>query len=179
MDYPSFLQLVTERHSCRAYDPVRPVTRLQVNQILEAARLAPSACNRQPWHFYVIEGQEGRQLIQQAYDRAWLQDAPAYIVVCARRDEAWHRGADGRDHSDIDAAIATEHICLAAASLGLGTCWVCNFDPEALGVAMGLEDEGLTAVAIIPVGYPAEAAAAPQAPKNRKPLDEIVTYGAY
>ena len=86
------------------------------------------------------------------------------------------RQYDGKNHTDVDVAIAVEHICLSAASLGLGTCWICNFDPELLGRKLGLPEDAVP-VAIIPIGYPEPDAVVPQ--KNRKTFDEIVKWEKY
>lgn len=165
----NFLELVSLRRSVRSYLS-RPVEREKLDYILECARLAPSACNRQPWRFYVVCSEERKAALRRCYPREWFAEAPVCIVVCANLDESWKRGCDGRDHADIDAAIATEHICLAAAELGLGTCWICNFDVAECVSALGLP-EAVRPVAITPLGYPAEAAGAP---RSRKTADEIV-----
>lgn len=122
-----FLKLASERHSVRNFLP-EPPSREKIERILEAARLAPSAVNLQPWHFFICESDEAKNAIRRCYQRDWFQTAPIYIIVCADPEVAWHRPEDGKIHSDIDAAIAAEHICLAAAAEGLGTCWVCRFN---------------------------------------------------
>ena len=91
-------------------------------------------------------------------------------------DEAWHRSFDGKDHTDVDVSIAVEHLCLGAASLGLGTCWVCNFDPAIVREGLNLPDN-VEPIAIIPMGYPDSDGTVPE--KKRKPLDEIVKWGKY
>lgn len=182
--YSSFSNLVAARHSCRSYDIDRPVESALIRAIVDAARLAPSAVNRQPWHFIAIttdpECAEARRAVLDVYDRKWLATAPAMIVCCENHNEAWHRGADGRDHADIDIAIATEHICLAATALGLGSCWICNFDPKPLAAALGLP-EGVEPAVIVPIGYPSATAADGEfrPATKRKPLDEILSWGKY
>lgn len=122
----------------------------------------------------MLEGEQGRDICSRAYDRDWIREAPAFIVVCGHHDESWHRAFDGKDHADIDVAIATEHICLTATTLGLGTCWVCNFDPAQLSADLHLP-EGVEPVAIIPIGYPAYDEKAPA--RKRKDLDDILQWG--
>ncbi len=173
--YPQFYNLSEHRYSCRGYSD-KPVTRDLLIAMLDAVRLAPSACNRQPWKFLVIDTPELRHAVQKSYDREWFNSAPVYIVALGLHDVAWHRPFDGKDHTDVDVSIAVEHLCLAATTLGLGTCWVCNFDSALLSEALDLP-EGVEPVAIIPVGYPLDGAHAPE--KNRKPLDEIVKWGKY
>lgn len=172
--YPQFYNLVTTRFSCRDYRP-EPVDHDLLVAALDVARLAPSAANRQPWLFLVADASEPAlyRAIQEAYPRDWFHKAPVYIVVIGRHNEAWHR-ADGYDATENDAAIATEHLCLALAALGLGSCWVGNFDPRALADALGTAD-GDEPLAIIAVGHPADTAA--DHPKKRKPLDDIVRWG--
>lgn len=171
MNLNDFLKLAKERYSCRNY-AATPVDDATLETIIEAARMAPSACNRQPWLFAVVKSDEKRRIIHGAYERDFIKPVPVFIVVCGIHDEAWHRGADGKDHTDIDAAIATEHICLAATAAGLGSCWICNFEPEKLA------DLGLPAnvepIAIIPIGHPAEGSVTPE--KKRKSADETVKY---
>lgn len=173
--YPNFYDVVRGRYSCREYSPA-PVSRHDIMAVMDAVRLAPSACNRQPWTFVVLETPEQRQLASSTYGRAFAAQAPVIIVACGEHDKAWHRASDGKDHTDVDVAIAVEHLCLAAATLGLGTCWICNFDAPALSANLGLP-EGVEPIAMITLGYPAEGAKVPE--KNRKTIDEIVRWGKY
>lgn len=152
---------------------MRPIEREKLENILDAALLAPSACNRQPWTFLVVEDDTPRKAIYEAYPREWILTAPAYIIALGHHESAWHRPSDGKDHTDIDVAIAVEHICLAASAHGLGTCWVCNFDSEFIRHAFNIPD-GVEPIAIIPIGYPAEGVEAPE--KIRKPLNEVVKW---
>ena len=139
--------------------------------MLEAVRLAPSACNRQPWKFVVIQSDEAKAKIQQCYDREWFMSAPLYILCMRDKERNWVRG-DGKQHGDIDVAIAVEHLCLAAADKGLGTCWVCNYD---VGKVQSLfARDGYEAVAIIPLGH--IAADCPHGEKIRKSADDIIEY---
>ena len=165
-----FLNLVEARYSTRSYLP-QAVEREKLDYILECARLAPSAVNRQPWHFYVVQTPDRLKTLARCYDREWFARAPLCIAVCADESASWKRPGDGRDHADIDAAIAAEHICLAAAEQGLGSCWICNFDPALCREALQLP-AALRPVALIPIGYAADAPTT----KKRKPLDEIVEW---
>lgn len=175
--YPRLLSLMTERNSCRSYDLGRsPLDHDLISAVIDAARLAPSACNRQPWLFMVVEGEEAKEKMFLAYGRDWIKSAPAYIVALGRPGEAWHRPADGHDHTDVDLSIAVEHMCLAATALGLGTCWVCNFDPAVLRREFNIPDD-LVPVAILPIGYPAPGS--PATVKNRKTAEEITRWGSF
>ncbi len=165
MDFKSLCQA---RYSVRAYKPdAIPAEKLEY--IKECTRLAPSAVNRQPWKFTLFTAEEDRARLQQCYDREWFREAPAYVLACENRGEAWTRRYDEKNHADIDLAIAIEHLCLAAAEQGLGTCWVCNFRVQLCQELFHIPEEWYP-VAIIPIGYPAS----PDVPeKTRKPMEEI------
>ena len=172
--YTEFMSIVCNRFSCRRYAGV-PMTEEQIKSVLEAARLAPSACNLQPWLFYVANTPELSAEIAATYDRPWIQSAATFIIVCGDHTKSWHRG-DGKDHCDVDISIAVEHICLAAATMNLGTCWVCNFDKAKLCEALNLP-EHIEPIAIIPIGEMAEGTYIPE--KKRKELDEMVVWGKH
>ncbi len=123
----NFLDLVKARYSARLYAET-PIEAEKLEYVLECVRLAPSAKNRQPWRLHVVTDKALLAPIQQCYALDWIETAPCIIVVCGNHDEAWHRATDDKDHTNVDIAIATEHLCLAAAEQGLATCWVCNFD---------------------------------------------------
>ncbi len=167
-----YMRLLAERFACRAYSG-RPVSREDILAVLESARLAPSAKNKQPWIFMVLESEADRGAVIRSYNRGWIANAPVCIVACADHSRSWRR-ADGKDHADIDLAIAGEHICLAATSLGLATCWVCNFNAMQLAGELGLA-EGIEPVAIFPLGYPADGVHAPV--KSRRSMEDIVKWG--
>lgn len=163
----NFLELVKNRYSCRAYQS-RHIEKEKLNYILECARLAPSAVNKQPWKLRIISSDEDRTKLQQCYNREWFKTAPIYIIASVLHDEEWVR-SDGKHHGDIDIAIAVEHICLAATEQGLATCWVCNFDVSHCKKTFAFQ-ENEDPIVIIPLGYAADE----QKDKIRKTLDEIV-----
>ena len=166
------LKLIQKRYSVRNYLP-QPVEDEKLNYILECARLAPSACNLQPWFFYVVKDEKTKQAIIESYDRLWIKNAPVLLVVCKDSEASWKR-ADGKDSGDIDAAIVAEHICLAAAEQGLGTCWICNFKQEILSEALELPVH-VEPIAIFPIGYiDKKTSKLPE--KKRKTLSEIVRW---
>ena len=168
----NLLELIQSRYSVRSYLS-KDVEDEKLHYILECARLAPSACNLQPWYFYVVRDESTKEELQKSYDREWFREAPLYIVVCKDSEQSWKR-RDGRDFGDVDAAIVAEHICLATADIGLGTCWVCNFDLSILTKALGIPKEQ-EAIAIFSVGYiNEEKSRLPE--KKRKSLDEITKW---
>ena len=173
--YPELYALAQQRYSCRSYSPA-PVPEDALMAVLDVARLAPSACNRQPWMFLIADSDDEREAVVRSYPREWIKSAPVYIIACALHDRSWHRPSDGKDHADVDVSIAVEHLCLAATSMHLATCWVCNFDPEIIREAFRLPGH-MEPIAIIPLGYPAEGSEIPA--KNRLHLADIVRRGKF
>jgi len=164
-----FSELVKSRYSVRAYRP-DAVEDDKLQQVLEAARLAPTAANRQPFRLIVIRTAGRQAELRRIYDREWFVQAPLVICACGVPAENWVR-MDGRNYNDVDVAIAMDHLILAAADLGLGTCWIAAFDPAAARQVLGLPD-GIEPVALTPLGYPADQ----PRPKARRPLAELVRY---
>lgn len=173
----NLLEIIRKRCSIRQYAST-PVEPEKLDYLLEAMRLAPSAVNFQPWRFLVVREPEGCARIRECYPRDWFTTAPLYIVVCADHSQSWKRAADGKDHADIDASIAVEHLCLAAAEQGLGTCWVCNFDVPKCKTHFHIPDT-IEPVALVPVGYPASDTLFDEAVKKRKPLHETVQWETF
>ena len=165
-----FGELIENRYSVRAYktDPVEDEKLLAV---LNAARLAPTACNKQPFRLVVIHTAGMQQELKQIYGAEWFTQAPIVICVCSVVSEAWIRQSDSKVHGEIDATIAMDHLILAATNEGLGTCWICAFDPSAARKVLGLPDS-VEPVAFTPLGYPADSPPA----KTRKCLGELVKY---
>lgn len=167
----NFSDICRNRYSVRNYEDT-PIEKEKLNYVLETARLAPSAVNFQPWTFVVVMEDENREKVIEAYHRDWFKSAPCYIIMCADHSISWKRRVDNKDFADVDVAIATEHICLAATEQGLGTCWVCNFDPAVLRENFNIP-EHMEPIAILSIGYPVDGT---EVEKNRKPLSEIVKW---
>jgi nitroreductase len=164
-----FSALIRARYSVRAYKP-DPVEEEKLQQVLEAARLAPTAANRQPFQLIVIPT-AGRQAdLRRIYNREWFVKAPLVICACAMPAQGWVR-MDGKPYTDVDVTIAMDHLILAATDLGLGTCWIAAFDPAAARQVLDLP-EGMEPVVFTPLGYPADQLR----PKERKPLSVLVQY---
>ncbi len=161
---------IRKRRSIRLYER-KPVNEEKLNRVLEAGRLAPSADNRQPWRFVVVTDDKIKEKLRAAYDEEWFVSAPVIIVGCAVPKEAWVR-MDGQEYWMVDVAIAMQNMILTATELGLGTCWIADFDEEAARKALKLP-LGVRVVAMTPLGYPAEEK---RPVGNRKPLSEIVHY---
>jgi nitroreductase len=164
-----FLDLIKSRYSVRAYKP-DPVPEDTLQQVLEAALLAPTAANRQPFGLIVIHTAGREADLLRIYDRPWFVQAPLIVCACGLEGQGWVR-MDGKPYVDVDVAIAMDHLILAATDLGLGTCWIAAFDPAAAREVLGLP-EGVEPVAFTPLGYPADQLR----PKKRKALPEMVRY---
>ena len=165
-----YTEVIARRYSVRAYHPA-PVEEDKLQAVLEAARLAPTAANRQPIQLVVMHTAGREQEIKKVYRRPWFAQAPLLIAVCAISSQAWVRESDRFNARLIDAAIVADHLILAATDLGLGTCWVAAFNVEAARSILQLPDEA-EPVIFTPLGYPADQ----PGPKLRKPLDTLVRY---
>jgi len=163
----NFLELVKNRYSCRAYKPLA-VEKVKLEYILECVRFAPSAVNKQPWRFHIVNNEEDKAKLQKCYDREWFKTPPLYIIASILHDEEWVR-ADGKHHGNIDIAIAVEHLCLAATEQGVASCWVCNFDAALCKELFALPENEEPAV-FIPLGYAADE----PTEKKRKEAGEII-----
>jgi nitroreductase len=114
----TFIELAKLRYSCRNYDS-RSIEKDKLELILEAGRVAPSAVSFQPWHFIVIQEKESLTKAHAVYHRECFRTAPCVIVICGDHHQSWKRKQDGKDHFDIDIAIAVDHMTLQATELGL------------------------------------------------------------
>lgn len=170
-----FWEVVQARYSVREFDPDVDVSAEEVERLLWAATRAPSAGNRQPWHFAVVRDAKVRRgLAAAAYDQTFVADAPVVIVVCADADQSAGRYGDrGRTLYVLqDTAAATEHILLAAFALGLGGCWVGAFDEGRASQVLQLNPR-LRPVAILPIG---RRGAEPGTRTARRALPDVVTW---
>jgi nitroreductase len=164
-----FFELINKRYSVRAYQS-KPVEKEKLQKVLEAATLAPTAANKQPFRFFVIHTQGRESELKRIYGREWFCKAPLVICACSVISEAWTR-MDGKNYADVDTTIAMDHLILAAADQGLGTCWVAAFDPSAAREFLRLSKDE-EPVAFTPLGYPADELK----PKKRKALSSFVRY---
>ncbi|MBN1640167.1 MAG: nitroreductase family protein [Anaerolineae bacterium] len=161
--------LVRTRYSVRAYRP-DPVPPEDLERILHDACLAPTAANRQAFQLIVLHTAGREEELKRIYGREWFVAAPVVICACGLPTENWVR-SDGKNYNDVDVAIVMDHLILSAADLGLGTCWIGAFDPDAAREVLGLPD-GVEPVAFTPLGYPADE----PRPKRRKAMSELVRY---
>ena len=171
MEYP---ELISNRESVRNYDPGRSVSKEILEKILDAGRLAPSACNLQPWKFLVISSSAMLEKVKACYNRDWFKDAPHILVALGLRDQAWNRSYDGYNSVETDVAIAMTHIILAAENEGVGTCWIAAYNPALLKEALNIKDNQLI-FGITPLGYP-KPGFQKSLIKKRKLLEDIVEF---
>lgn len=164
-----YSELIGKRYSVRAYQS-RPIEDDDLEQVLEAARLAPTAANRQPFQLIVIHTEGREKELNHIYAPDWFVQAPIVIAAVGVPGKGWTR-SDGKGYTDVDVAIAMDHLILAAANLGLGTCWVGAFSAEAAREVLGLPDS-VEPIAFTPLGYAADKLG----PKQRKPLTDLVRY---
>jgi nitroreductase len=165
----NFFELIQHRFSVRAYQD-RAVEDEKLSQVLEAARLAPTAANRQPVQIIVIHTSGRESELKRIYGEEWFIQAPLILAVCGVPEQAWNRRRfDGKNYLVVDAAIVMDHMILAATALGLGTCWIAAFDPTAAREILALPD-GVEPLLFTPLGYPASSPGA----KNRKDLSDLI-----
>lgn len=168
-----FLTLAKERFSVRSYQQI-PVEQEKIDKILEAARIAPTACNNQPQKIYVVSGEQARKALAEATPCTF--DAPVIFVI--GYDES--RSAkgmiyEGYDFGNTDAAIVCTHMMLEATALGLGTCWVGYFNEEKVKRALGIPD-GVHICDLLPTGYKPENAEPSTGHKKYREESEMVAY---
>lgn len=169
-----FYKVIKTRRSVRNYKP-DSIPEEVLKKVLEAARIAPSGSNRQPWQFIIIKDPEIKnKMVKLCEGQRFVSQAPVLIVACGKNIH-YNRGHWMGDYSVIvDVAIAVDHLTLAARAEGLGTCWIGSFDNE--GIKKFLEiPEDVNVVALTPLGYP-ENPDVFKEDTDRKPLKEIIFY---
>lgn len=179
--YYHFLELVAARQSDRAYDDTKLVEAEKLDRILEAARLAPSACNAQPWKFVVVDDKElaievGKATAGLGMNK-FARNAPVHILVVeesANISSKLGGKFKGKHFPLIDLGIATSHITLAAESEGLGSCILGWFDEKAIKKLVGIP-ESKRLLLDITIGYPVKE----KRKKIRKPKEKVVSYNKY
>jgi nitroreductase len=167
------IDAIRSRKSVRSYLD-KAVEKEKLSRVLEAARMAPSAGNRQEWRFVVVtDPEKRRRLGEEAAGQRFIAEAPVVIAVCAQTDGRIMRC--GQACYPIDVAIAVDHLTLAAVAEGLGTCWIGSFDPEEARRILAIPKE-IVVVELLPLGYPRD----PQpVAKSRLPLEAIVRYESW
>ena len=161
------IETIMNRRSVRKFQS-KPVSAEDLNKIIEAGRQAPSAANRQPWHFVVVKNEDQREKLAEACSgQTWLAGAAVIIAGVGKPavNEKWY---------PVDVAIAMQNMILAATSLGYGTCWIGAFDQERVKSVLGIPED-LRVVALTPVGVPDDE---PEA-RPRQPLSDFASLDRY
>ena len=163
---------ISQRSSVRAYKATG-VEEDKLKKVLEAARLSPSASNRQDWKFVVVKNIETRKkLAKAAFEQSFIGEAPVVIVACGTEPRAV-MGCGQPTHT-VNVSIACAYMILEAHELGLGTCWIGAFNEDEVKRILNIPKH-VRVVAMTPVGYPDE----PASKKSRKALDQIVCFEKY
>ncbi len=168
------LDAIERRYSVRHYKD-QPVEEERLAEVLEAARLAPSGCNLQPWKLVVVRDRTMiRKMVHAIGGQEFVEGAPVLIVAC-KNGEGYNIG-HRYDGAVVDVAIALDHITLQAASMGLGTCWLGNYDGNEVRALLDIPSEN-PVVAVLALGYPDEAH--PHHARPRKPLNDLVCWDTF
>jgi nitroreductase len=164
--------VIIRRKSIRSYED-KPVPEDKLNAVLEAARMAPSGANRQPWKFVVVRDSDKRkQLSAASGGQGQVAEAPVVIAAVGTMPE--NMMACDVPGYPVDLSIAIDHMTLAAVDEGLGTCWIGAFNQDKARDTLGIP-ENCKIVALLTLGFPKD----PGRPKDRKPIEEIVCYDTY
>lgn len=166
-----FSEVIFARRSIRGYKP-QPVPGDVLERVLDSLRISPSAANLQHRRFVVVQDDAIRTKLKEAYNKEWFYTAPVIVAGCVDPVAAWRR-SDGFNAADLDIGIAFDHLTLAAANEGLGTCWICAFNEQKAKEILGIP-ENIRVVALMPLGYPDPAI--PVNPFQRKPLEDILKW---
>ena len=178
-----FLELVRNRQSDRAYDTTRPVEKEKLDRIIEAARLAPSACNGQPWKFIVVDDPDinkevAKTCVAEAlFMNHFTQQAPVHIIIIEEKtnvSSSFGGWVKKKEFPQVDIGIAAAHMVLAAEAEGLGSCMIGWFNEDKMKEILGVPSSKRILLDII-IGYPAK----PKKEKKRKSTQEICCHNKY
>ena len=164
----SVIELLLNRRSVRKYKKDK-IPQETLQRILEAGRYAPSASNTQPWHFIVLTDQKIKEQLSHRQWSGFIKDTAFTIVGCAYEGTEY-----ARKWSRVDISIALENMVIAAWGLGIGSCWVGDFDEAEARILLNVPKDWKI-IALITFGYPDETPAAPP----KKPISEIVSYNKF
>lgn len=167
----NFNDIAKKRFSARTYLD-KEIPQDILNEILEAAHVAPTAANLQPVRIFVIKSEEAKAKLSKG---ANIYKAPLALLVCADKSKAWTRPFDGHQSGDIDASILTDHMMLSATEKGLGSVWICYFKPDVISEEFNLP-ENMVPINILALGYTDEKSAADRHCQTRISMEELVSY---
>jgi nitroreductase len=168
------MDAIKTRRSIRRYKET-PVPEDLLKEVLNAARLAPSADNAQPWRIIVVMDEQLKlKLAAASYGQKFIAQAPLVLVVCGIPDEAFPTIGGHMSAHTVDVAIAVDHMTLAAHAVGLGTCWIGWFKEDKVREVLGIPED-VRVIALTPLGHPDEAPAR----TPRKNLEDLVMYDKF
>ena len=168
------LDVIRARRSIRAYKS-EPIPEEVLERVMEAARLAPSGKNLQPWKFILVRDRDKKmQLAEASRKQYFMAEAPLIIVACGYPDRSYQRQGNYMASWPIDVSIAVDHLMLQAQEEGLGTCWIGAFEETAVKTLLGIPDD-VKVLALTPLGYGDEA----PPDRGRRDLDQVVCYERY
>jgi len=163
----ALVDTVLNRRSIRRYE-TRQIAKDVLDKILEAGRQAPSAANKQPWHFIVLTDSEIKKELAKGLFNRFIKDAPVTIVGCA------HKDLIAGKWSIVSTTIALQNMVIAGWAMGVGSCWIGDFNEEKVKKLLSIP-KSWNVIALITFGYPAEK---PQ-PRKKKPIEEIVSFNSF
>jgi len=170
----SVLDIMKSRRSVRRYKN-KPIPEGTLNKVLEAARIAPSGKNFQPWKFIIVQDREKKEeLAVASRNQSFIAQAPVVIVACGFPDKSYQHQGNYMKSWPIDVSIAVDHLMLMAWEEGLGTCWIGAFKEGEVKQILSIPDD-VRVLALTPLGYPDEE----PRDRGRKELNEIISYDEY
>jgi nitroreductase len=170
----SVLDIIRRRRSVRRYKP-DPIPEDVFLRVMEAARLAPSGKNSQPWRFIVVRDAEMRgRLAAASRNQTFMAKAPVILVACGYPDRSYPKQGNYMKSWPIDVSCAVDHLMLQATEEGLGTCWIGAFEEKDVKAYLGIPEE-VRVLALTPLGYPDEDPVS----RGRRPLEDILSYEKY
>ncbi len=170
-----FEKVITERYSVRKFDN-KHLEQEVIDKIITSGHIAPTGCNFQPQRILVLNNDETISKLKRCTKCHF--DAPCAMLVCYNKDETWTRPYDGATSAPVDASIVATHMMLEAKNLGVGSCWVMHFDPNAMRSEFNIP-HNIIPHALLVMGYPHESAAPIEMHSKVRPIDEVVFYDSF
>lgn len=173
----NFEELIKARYSCRKFKDTQ-VEKEKIDKILEAALVAPTACNLQPQKILVLTDKEKIEALNEEKCTRYTFDAPLIFVMCADKSKAWTRKYDNLSSAETDCSIVMTHMMLEATELGLGTTWVMALNPDIARKVLNIPDN-LKILSFMPTGYPADDAEVNPLHTKYIDMNEMVKYNEF
>ena len=170
-----FDKVIKERYSVRKFID-KHLEKNEIDAILNAAHVSPTGCNMQPQRILIINTDESIEKLKNCTKCHF--NAPCAMLVCYNCQETWKRPYDGAESAPVDSAIVATHMMLAAQNIGVGTCWVMHFNPEAIKKEFNIP-ENIVPMALLVMGYPHEDAKPLEMHYKKRPLKEVVYYDSF